>query len=189
MAVSPPLAQLAVYLAFTLTIGLLLTFPTAGVEEIGWRGYLLPRPSQAGVPQLILISALVWGAWHIPIVVAGAYLAGSSLPITIVMLMITATAFGCILAWLRLGTESIWPCVLAHVVSNTIINGTLMPAAQGPQARLWAGETGLLVVAALLLLLMPLIWRAWRPAASRPGLAAAPAWQAKALRAPVDDGR
>ena len=162
VAVSPPAAQFGVFLAFTLTIGLLLTLPAAGVgEEIGWRGYLLPRLIQADVPQPILISVLIWGAWHIPIVVAGVYLAGSSTPFTIVMLMITAAAAGFILAWLRLGTGSIWPCVLLHAAWNDIINGTFMPATHGANARLWVGETGILVVL-VLLLITPLVRRAWR---------------------------
>ena len=124
---------------------------------------------QAGVPQPILLSALIWGAWHIPIVVAGVYLAGTSTLITIVMLMITATALGCILGWLRLSAGSVWPCVLLHVAWNTIINGTFMPAIQGANganARLWVGETGLLLVAALLLV-TPLVRRAWQPAADQ----------------------
>lgn len=47
-------------------------------EEVGWRGYMLTRLIEAKAPYPILLSGLIWAAWHIPIVISGMYVAGSS---------------------------------------------------------------------------------------------------------------
>src|SRR5919197_503781 len=62
-----PLAQFGVILLFAATAGFLLSFPTTAGEEIGWRGYLLPRMIDARIPQPILLTSLIWGAWHLPV--------------------------------------------------------------------------------------------------------------------------
>lgn len=161
-AVSPPLAQFAVNLAFVLTVGILLLLPSTGGEEIGWRGYLLPRLIEARLPQPILLSALIWGAWHLPVVFAGVYLPGTSLLPAVVLLMLATLAFGTLLAWMRLATGSIWPCILAHAAWNSVINGAFTPATTETGARLWTGETGVLVVLALVLATL-LLRRSWQP--------------------------
>lgn len=45
-------------------------------EEIGWRGYMLTRLIDAGVLRPVLASALIWGLWHVPLVLAGVCAAG-----------------------------------------------------------------------------------------------------------------
>lgn len=45
--------------------------PTLG-EEIGWRAYLLPKLQElVGKQKAIVISALVWGLWHAPVIIMG----------------------------------------------------------------------------------------------------------------------
>src|SRR5206468_8545858 len=103
--------------------GALVLLPLAAGEEIGWRGYVLPRLIDAGVSRPVLLSALIWGVWHlVPLLVSG-YAAFPSPLFSATNLMIAATSFGCILAWMRLDTGSIWPCVVAHAAWNAIING------------------------------------------------------------------
>jgi hypothetical protein len=43
---------------------------TAAGEEIGWRGYMLTRLVDAGIPRPVLASGLIWGLWHVPVVLA-----------------------------------------------------------------------------------------------------------------------
>jgi membrane protease YdiL (CAAX protease family) len=49
------------------TVGSLLAFG----EEYGWRGYLLPKLLPLGEIKAALIVGLIWGSWHVPILVAG----------------------------------------------------------------------------------------------------------------------
>ena len=40
-------------------------------EEVGWRAYLLPNlMGQVGLFGAIVVSGLIWGAWHIPLVLS-----------------------------------------------------------------------------------------------------------------------
>lgn len=45
--------------------------PTLG-EEIGWRGYLLPKLRELFSDRAaLLISGVIWGVWHLPVIVLG----------------------------------------------------------------------------------------------------------------------
>ncbi len=54
-------------------------------EEIGWRGYLLPKLSGLGPVRAALLAGLLHGLWHLPIILLtpfyrGRGIAGSSFP-------------------------------------------------------------------------------------------------------------
>jgi membrane protease YdiL (CAAX protease family) len=40
-------------------------------EELGWRGYLLPKLLPLGKPRAYLLTGIVWGLWHLPLVLVG----------------------------------------------------------------------------------------------------------------------
>jgi len=144
-----PVTNFAITLALAATLGTLILLPLAAGEEIGWRGYVLPRLIDAGVSRPVLLSALIWGAWHLVPLLGSEYADRPSPLFSATNLMITAAAFGSILAWMRLGTGSIWPCVVAHAAWSAIINGGFNLATQGEDATFWIGESGFLVMLAL----------------------------------------
>lgn len=163
VAVGSPLGQFGAIMGFSL-IGILLVFvPDAG-EEIGWRGYMLPRMVEARLPQPVALSALVWGAWHLPAVLAGVYAVGPSRIMTAAGLIVATLAFGSILAWLRLSTGSVWPCVIAHAAWNSMINGGFTLATHHATENMWIGETGILVAVTLVIaaLLLKRIWKTFQ---------------------------
>ncbi len=45
----------------------------AAGEEIGWHGYMLTRLVDAGVAKPILTSGLIWGLWHVPLILGEVY--------------------------------------------------------------------------------------------------------------------
>jgi membrane protease YdiL (CAAX protease family) len=121
---------------------------TAG-EEIGWRGYMLTRLIDAGVPRPVLVSGLIWGLWHLPLIFAGIYAAGPSPALSAVLFMVSVTSFGYILARMRLETGSIWPVIFAHSTWNSIIEGPFDGSTTGAGAGLWTGEAGILTLVVL----------------------------------------
>jgi membrane protease YdiL (CAAX protease family) len=167
-AVSSPLAQFGINVFFSVIL-ILLLLPSTGGEEIGWRGYLLPRMIDARIPQPILFTSLIWGLWHLPVVFAGVYAVGPSPWLSAAGLMVATLAFGSILAWIRLGTGSVWPCIIAHAAWNAIINGAFTPATQNATQNMWIGETGILVAVTLVI---SAFWlsRSWRPEKTQSGL-------------------
>src|SRR5215203_6278177 len=40
-------------------------------EEYGWRGYLLPRLLPLGEIKATLLLGVIWGVWHVPLILAG----------------------------------------------------------------------------------------------------------------------
>lgn len=159
----PPLGMWAVLLGLMLVLNLVVSTG----EELGWRGYMLPRMVDAGVPAPILVSSVVWGLWHVPLFLWGDFVQDGPAPvIATALLMVTTTAVGYVLGRLRLDTGNVWPAVALHVVWNTIIQAGFDPATVGEGQALWTGETGILT--ALVLTAVALAYRALRPAPHGP---------------------
>jgi uncharacterized protein len=122
----------------------------AAGEEIGWRGYMLTRLIDAGVPRPVLASGLIWATWHLPMVFGGFYAAGSDRLLSAGLLIVSATSFAVVLARMRLETGSIWPVIFAHSAWNVIIQHPFDGASGGPGATLWVGEAGILTCLVLI---------------------------------------
>ncbi len=123
-------------------IGSIIGLVLAAGEEIGWRGYMLTRLIDAGVPRPVFASGLIWALWHVPLVLGGVYAAGPSPALSAALIVVTATSFGYVLARLRLETGSVWPAVVLHAAWNHIIQQLFDKATTGAGAMLWVGESG-----------------------------------------------
>jgi membrane protease YdiL (CAAX protease family) len=153
-----------------LTLGLLLGLPFAFGEELGWRGYLVPRLLDARVPYPLVVSGVIWGAWHLPLIFAGLYASGAQPALSGAIFMAVVIPAAVLFAWLRLATGSLWPAVVAHAAWNSIIQGVLDKSTQGGNTALWTGESGLLtavVLVALTLLTTALHLTKWRTPTQR----------------------
>jgi membrane protease YdiL (CAAX protease family) len=92
------------------------TWVQAG-EEIGWRGYALPRLSQRfGLAAASVILGLIWATWHLPLFfVPGADTFGQSFPLYVLQVIAISVA----LAWLYWRTEgSLLLVMLLHAAVN-----------------------------------------------------------------------
>jgi CAAX protease family protein len=144
-----PVTIFVVTLALAATIGIIISALSAAGEEIGWRGYMLTRLIDAGVPRPILVSGVIWGLWHVPLILGGILYADSPLPVlaTVVVVMVGAVSFAYVLARMRLETGSIWPSLALHASYNSIIQIAFATATTGAGAALWVGmEAGILVM-------------------------------------------
>lgn len=153
-----PVAVFLVMLAVAATIGTVVGALAAAGEEIGWRGYLLTRLIDAGIPRPILVSGLIWGLWHVPVVLGTGYAAGPSPAASALLLVALATAFGVVFARLRLETGSVWPAIVLHAAWNSIIQSAFDAARSGgdrsalhDDASWWVGESGVLTVLAMII--------------------------------------
>jgi membrane protease YdiL (CAAX protease family) len=131
-------------------LGLYFLIGAAG-EEIGWRGYMLPRLIEGKVPHAVLLSGLIWGAWHLPLILGGVYADGPNALASAGVFMVGAASLGVVIARLRLATGSIWPPIALHAFWNSMIQGVFDRVTSGPQAAIWVGESGVLVIAVLAL--------------------------------------
>lgn len=89
-------------------------------EEVGWRGYLLPRLSNGrGALEAMLLVGFLHGVWHLPLILGTPFYHPDANPSVIVPLfMITLTLAGIFYGYLRVWTGSIWPVAIAHGAAN-----------------------------------------------------------------------
>ena len=98
-------------------------------EEIGWRGFLLPRLQSRFTPVVtsVLIAA-AWLVWHLPLFwMEGAAQKGSSIG----AFALTVIAFSMLFTWVFNGScGSLWPVILFHTSINTVgfIFPTIFPS-------------------------------------------------------------
>jgi uncharacterized protein len=89
-------------------------------EELGWRGYLLPRLADLGRVRAGLISGLLWALWHTPLIyIALAYHQGAG-PLYMLPFTITIVAMSFVANELRMASGSSWPAVIFHGAHNAI---------------------------------------------------------------------
>ena len=138
-------------------------------EEIGWRGYMLTRLIDAGVPRPVLVSGLIWALWHLPMILAGIYVAGPYPALSAVLFVVSVTSTSFVYARMRLETGSIWPVIFAHSAWNAIIQGPFDGATKGPNAALWTGESGILTVIVLVVVAVIVSRGTWTYIRSLPG--------------------
>jgi uncharacterized protein len=103
---------------FLITVGLFtLTFSLW--EEIGMRGYLLPKLLPLGRRRALALSGLVHAAWHMPLIFLTPlyHTAGNKL-IVVPLFVGTILAASFVFGYLRIYTGSVWPASIAHAVHN-----------------------------------------------------------------------
>lgn len=95
-------------------------------EEIGWRGFALPRLLQKWSPLVSsLILGALWGLWHLPgFLASGTPQSGLSLPAFI----LGAIALSVIVTWIYLHSRgSLLLAALVHFMANFALNGLGAP--------------------------------------------------------------
>lgn len=91
---------------------------TAFGEEVGFRGYWLPRLADLGRLRTTLISAIFWSIWHWPLFFVGFESAGNDLLFKLTIFTVTIFPATFILNELRIRTDSIWPGTVYHCLIN-----------------------------------------------------------------------
>lgn len=152
------LAQLLQGIVISPLVNSLFTFG----EEYGWRGYLLPKLMPLGSLKAILLSGVIWGFWHAPIIAMGHNYGFEypGYPWTGILAMVVFTiTCGTFLAWVTLRGGSVWPAVIGHAAVNGIAGIGMLVLAGNPSTLIGPLPTGLvgglswLAFAALLVLI------------------------------------
>ncbi|MCE4025677.1 CPBP family intramembrane metalloprotease [Microbacterium sp. Au-Mic1] len=163
-------------------------------EELGWRGFLVPALRRFGTWSSLLVSGVIWGLWHAPIILLGYDFARTDA--TGVLFMIGGcVVWGVLLGWLRLRSASMWPAVFAHGALNASAAMYLWFFAWGstadPALILPLGVSGWIVGAVVILVLIVTGQFRRQPAlaADRPRTLPAPFPQPSVSGSPVTGAR
>jgi membrane protease YdiL (CAAX protease family) len=144
-------------IAINAVAGLLIVSFLALFEEVGWRGWLLPRmKDRIGGRRAVVAVSLIWALWHIPFQLSGIQHIDGVSPVRLALTLPLGTAAaGLIIGWLWLRTKSIWLAAIAHGAMNNwgqyafkYLKDSGAPSTD--MAVLAAGSAALMVVGALL---------------------------------------
>lgn len=83
-------------------------------EQLGWRGYLLPELFRAKISRPLLISGIIWGLWHAPLVIWGGYYSVDRPLAIFSAYMLCTIGLGFIIGWVRIGSVGGKPVKLAR---------------------------------------------------------------------------
>jgi uncharacterized protein len=89
-------------------------------EEIGFRGYLLPRLVHLGTTRGLVLAGLMFGIWHFPLMLlTPLYPVLGNWLIVGPIVLATLTAAGVFYGFFQLSSGSVWPATIAHGAVNT----------------------------------------------------------------------
>ncbi len=119
-------------------------------EELGWRGYLLPRLAAAiGWRRALPLTGVLHGIWHLPIIfLTPIYHADGNMLIVVPLFLFGSALYGIVEGYLRLATDSVWPSAILHAAHNVFwsVLGMATVASSPVVTEYLAGESGLLPV-------------------------------------------
>jgi membrane protease YdiL (CAAX protease family) len=161
-AATPPLWGLvAITFALALVAGFTVNGLAAFGEEYGWRGWLADELAPLGAVRANLITGVLWGLWHAPVILLGYNYGSYRLPGVVAMI-----------AWCVAGSFLLWRMrqvtgtVLAAAITHGAINGfagIFLYALADPN-RLLAAPMGAVGIAAVAVV-AALLWLFGRPVA------------------------
>jgi membrane protease YdiL (CAAX protease family) len=137
--------------------GLVLVSFMAFFEEIGWRGWLLPRFEETmGSRAAVIAVSAIWALWHVPYALSGIMYVEDMSPLQTAMIVPAGTLMsGLVIGWLWLRTRSIWIVAIAHGALNNLGQYAFKYmddfAVADPAIVLIAGGTGLFLTGSILL--------------------------------------
>ncbi|WP_049620594.1 type II CAAX endopeptidase family protein [Frateuria defendens] len=125
---APSWLVVAGYFLLRASVGLVFGLSTALGEEIGWRGYLAPRMTEAfGFTRGALLTGAVWALWHMPILLFADYNSGTPWWFALPCFTLMVLAISVPMAWLRLRSGSLWPAAILHASHNVFIQQFFTP--------------------------------------------------------------
>ncbi len=117
--VRPEMSGPVALIAFMLIADLCVGTAFALSEEVGWRGYMLPRMRGIGLVPAMLAVGFLHGVWHLPLLLTTDYYHATGTPwIVVPLFLVTLTLAGVFYGFLMVWTGSVWPVAIAQSVDN-----------------------------------------------------------------------
>jgi membrane protease YdiL (CAAX protease family) len=140
-------------------------------EELGWRGYMLPRMARTrSGRKAVLVHSVIWWVWHLPLLIGGAcegaiMSVGEQtdlspgayvlvvVAVTVVGSAIPAICHGVIFAYIWMRSRSLAVVTVYHAAVNGFRDSVLVILGMGAIAGVWAN--GFIVILGI-----GLVWKA-----------------------------
>jgi membrane protease YdiL (CAAX protease family) len=105
---------------YAILVAIIISTPVMAGEELGWRGFALPRMAERlGLAKASLVLGVIWGCWHLPVFfIPGVDKYGQSFPVYLLQVVALSVAA----AWLYWRTHR---SLLLVMLLHSAINQTL----------------------------------------------------------------
>jgi uncharacterized protein len=120
-------------------------------EELGWRGFLLPKMIADDVPHPYLASGIVWAVWHLPLIAFGGFYQTGNTFLMVLAYTLSIVAMNFVISELRVRSGSVWVATLLHASHNFFFQlavPAFLLARPGGRSGLWeilGGDSGIIV--------------------------------------------
>ncbi|HZK02743.1 MAG TPA: type II CAAX endopeptidase family protein [Anaerovoracaceae bacterium] len=120
--------------------------PTLG-EEVGWRGYLLPKLRKLlNDRPAVIVTGVIWGFWHLPAIVMGHNYGKDYLGypwMGIIAMIIFCVILGIIEGYATIRLNSVIPAAMIHSTVNAGASLPILIAKEGYNTLIGPAITGL----------------------------------------------
>lgn len=118
-------------------------------EELGWRGYLQQKLEFLGFWRMSAIIGVIWGLWHLPLVIHGYNYPQHPL-LGVLMMTVFTTLLSPIISFIRIRSKSVIATSILHGTMNGVSGAAVLMIGGGND--LTVGVTGLAGFIVLLLI-------------------------------------
>ncbi len=166
-----------------LLVAAVATLPTLPImlgEELGWRGYLLPKLMPLGGRKAVLLIGVIHGAWHWPLFPMGYNYGFDRLGLPMVaaalVYLVYVICLSTFFAWVTLRSGSVWPAALAHGTNNNLVTVMVNYMRTAPNTLIGPSPLGIVGMLGFVLLALPIFFSrtALAPMARAPSAAPQP---------------
>jgi membrane protease YdiL (CAAX protease family) len=163
------------FLLSRLLVTVVATLPTLPImlgEELGWRGYLLPKLMPLGGRKAVLLIGVIHGAWHWPLFPMGYNYGFDRIGLPMVaaalLYLVFVTCLSTFFAWITLRSGTVWPASLAHGTINNTADVMVNYMGTTPNSLVGPAPLGIIGMLGFVLLALPIFFsrRALAPMAS-----------------------
>ncbi len=129
-------------------------------EEIGWRGFLVPRLAKlTNFLNTSLISGIIWAVWHYPGILFADYHSRAPVWYGLSCFTIAVVGMSFAFSWIRLKSGSLWTAMFLHASHNLYIQGFFDPLTEDTGiTRFIIGEFGA-ALAVVSVIIAYIFWR------------------------------
>ena len=117
---------------FAYPILLVIVLPTTLFtfgEEYGWRGYLLPRLLPLGEIRASVLLGVIWGVWHLPLILAGLNYPGENVFLAIIIFTFVTVALSFTYTWFYVASSgSVLVAAVFHASTNQFSDTFWVPS-------------------------------------------------------------
>jgi membrane protease YdiL (CAAX protease family) len=138
----PPILAVIIGVLLLGTVGVIRAMATTLGEEIGWRGFFIYEVRKVmPFTGVSLFSGFVWASWHWPLIVYY----GNNIALELATFFVVILSMSFIMTYYTFKSNSLWPAVIFHAVSNVYIQKIFPPLTTKMEgSEHWHGEYGLM---------------------------------------------